>query len=423
MTKSYKIFLILFSLMSILVAGVGWLLNPELKVITQAQLDLDDKLGAKTLPVVLEKVSSMNLNMTFVFQGNSQRQGIYLESLLPKEGSVKVLFPEINVDLHTAMKSIPAVDESGIYIGSDTGWFYKLSKEGKVLWSHFAESSGKGFHGTALLTEDHVFIGSYGGHFYCFEKESGALIWVHRLGMAIGASAVMSDGFLYLSVENKDSGFVVKLNPLDGQSLWRSPLWSAALHASPVISEDGQIVISADLSGEVKAMDVASGEFLWSYGTGAIIRSTPVIFKNQVFVSNFKNTLLSFNVKTGELLWERRIDDLSISSISINVEEELGYVATAKATLAIRLGDGTTVAQVNKPKHKNYITPTLGSMKGHGKVVVASCAEQELCFYSLSLDRTIKKMQIPGVLNSSVSLFQDALYMGTRSAGGLLVYD
>ena len=65
------------------------------------------------------------------------------------KGQIKSLYGKINGSLHGASKATPAVDKTGIYIGSDDGWFYKINHKGKMIWKTFFAKARMGVHGTS----------------------------------------------------------------------------------------------------------------------------------------------------------------------------------------------------------------------------------------------------------------------------------
>ena len=56
------------------------------------------------------------------FRGDDKKTGV-VTGEWELQGKVKPFFDKINGSLHSASKATPAVDESGIYVGSDAGWF------------------------------------------------------------------------------------------------------------------------------------------------------------------------------------------------------------------------------------------------------------------------------------------------------------
>jgi polyvinyl alcohol dehydrogenase (cytochrome) len=163
----------------------------------------------------------------------------------------------------------PAVVDGCAYFGTATeATFYKLSPEGKLLWSYrnpdyqpiVAEetpatgdvtqklkfrSSEQAIMTSALVTDDTVYFGDLGGWIYALDRESGKERWklstraapfpgAHPLNW-IFASPILADGKIILgggALEqliagnafyrgSNGRGFIVALNPADGAVVWK----------------------------------------------------------------------------------------------------------------------------------------------------------------------------------------------------------
>ena len=201
------------------------------------------------------------------FRGDSMKTGVAVGAYSLK-GQIKPLFRKINGSLHTASKATPAVDESGIYIGSDNGWFYKINHQGKLVWKTFFAKAVEGIHGTALLSKKYLWIGAYDGILYCLNKTTGKLIWSIDLGDALGASPSFYKGQIIISVEllyPKMMGFIASVSAKDGSLNWKSPLTSAHPHSSVAVNfKKGYGVVGAN-NGLLFKIDLNTGQYLWTF--------------------------------------------------------------------------------------------------------------------------------------------------------------
>ena len=134
-------------------------------------------------------------------------------------------------------------------------------------------------------------------------------------------------------------GQMVALNPADGTILWQLPLVGDLLWA-PLLA-DGMVFAGTAFVGPgvtpnpdgnawVYAVEIASGELVWSWETAVYTLTTPTSNGNQLFVGgSFLNPasdveeggflrLHAFEQQTGELQWQTERQDGFIKSLAAN---------------------------------------------------------------------------------------------------------
>ena len=87
--------------------------------------------------------------------------------------------------------------------------------DGKRLWSF---QTGGWVYGSAVATENHVFVGSQDKVFYCLDKRTGRKVWSHQTKGRIESGGAVDDKFVYFG---SCDGGVYCLNQSDGQARWR----------------------------------------------------------------------------------------------------------------------------------------------------------------------------------------------------------
>lgn len=84
------------------------------------------------------------------------------------------------------------------------------------------------------------------------------------------------------------------------------------------------VLFSSNLKGEVFAIDVVSGKSLGRFSSpGTASYSTPIIFNNNIIVAytgDNKNSMLSYNISSGEINWKRKLGWIKSSPILIDNE-------------------------------------------------------------------------------------------------------
>ena len=151
---------------------------------------------------------------------------------------------------------------------------------GEPLWSHkyeapYSISYPAGPRATPTVDDDRVYTIGAVGHLFCFEVETGEILWqkdfqkdfgtkLPTWGMA-GAPLVEGDQLICL-VGGANGALVVSFNKHTGEELWRSLDDPGVGYCQPVILEFGgqrQLIIWH--ATHVSGLDPADGKLLWQY--------------------------------------------------------------------------------------------------------------------------------------------------------------
>src|SRR5205814_1802801 len=72
-------------------------------------------------------------------------------------------------------------------------------------------------------------------------------------------------------------GHFVAIDPLSGEKKWDVPLTNMPSSAGTLVT-DGGLVFSGKLTGELIALDEATGKTLWQFKTGSSINATAITY-------------------------------------------------------------------------------------------------------------------------------------------------
>ncbi len=174
----------------------------------------------------------------------------------------------------------PVVAEQRVYIFSrrdDDEVFsaYQLS-DGKLLWQHnypapyevnaVAAAHGKGPKSTPTVAGSRVFTYGISGILTCWHAKTGKLLWQRDFSKQMEQSA---------------------------------PLYGVAM--SPVVDEDKCIVhVGGNDKGALLALDVKSGETLWSCPEDGPAYASPIV----VTIGDVRQVVTQSQISDGELLWK-----------------------------------------------------------------------------------------------------------------------
>jgi outer membrane protein assembly factor BamB len=209
-----------------------------------------------------------------------------------------------------------AVGPNGdLYAGNTGGTAYAIRPDGRLLWTFTAGNSL--WTTPAFETDGSSFWGSLDLHVYRLSP-SGVPQWqTFTPGYVISSPAIGSDRTVY--VGSFDSRMYA-LDPNSGAALWTFKT-SDHIYSSPALGvEDAAPAAAGTAAARTTAIYFASadgsayaltrsGHELWSFDTGAPIRSSPVLGrapggKNEiVYVGSSNGKLYALDARTGRLRW------------------------------------------------------------------------------------------------------------------------
>ncbi len=141
-------------------------------------------------------------------------------------------------------------------------WKFRMSDLITTLRGKPRTWQGTGWSGQTLIYGDYAFVGSTGGHFHCFEKLTGNLVWTHRAERMIKGSPCLYKNRIYFpSVDN----YLRCVDATDGTLIWK---WRSPndIDSSPRVYND--LVYIGGEDGAVKCFDPDTGDLKWKVDFG-----------------------------------------------------------------------------------------------------------------------------------------------------------
>lgn len=209
-------------------------------------------------------------NGEYMFMGNKEHTGKYNSHSIKEE-------PTILWKIKTGGQVIssPVIAGKSVYIGSNDNKLYAIdAASGNIQWEYKTEGAIKS---TPLVAKGKVMFLSYDGFFYALNQSDGKPVWKFKTA--------------------GESTFNVK-DYFNGS--FKPDFWDFYL-SSAVAKEN--LVYFGSSDSNIYALDMQSGEKVWSYKTGGSIHSSPAIFNNSVVVGSWDSNVYCLDAATGTENW------------------------------------------------------------------------------------------------------------------------
>lgn len=359
------------------------------------------------------------------YRYNEKRTGATLtDQPKSKVRIVKQIYP-LNVDIHGASKSSPTIDETGIYIGSDTGWFWKMDHDGNILWSFYVPGSQNGIHGSAAVDDKKVYIGAYNGFLYALDKTDGSVVWANPVANFIGASPLLAGGALYISAETgQPDGLVAKLDCNTGKTQWVSPWLGGHSHSSPTFDESNDIIFAGANSGRFFALSAETGEILWQKQLAGPVKGTAMINGEAVYIGSWDKNYHSYNTKTGENNWTTYMGGRIQTSLSLVPDSNIGVTNTKVGEIVgIDLSNGNIIWRLvhGDSNHQFSILITPDPDRKGEYLAWSRCKTYKLCTLDAKTGKLLNNIDLPGSFTSVPYAWKDKIYISLDKNQGMVI--
>jgi outer membrane protein assembly factor BamB len=187
-----------------------------------------------------------------------------------------------------------AASDQVVALSLDSGaelWRYPVDPDPQVFGP---------FYATPLVTGDLINVGGYeDGEISALAREGGLLDWAVETGDGILGGAASVDGAI---VVGNDSGAVYLI---DQESQEKRLLLQAgdAVWAPPHVDEEKGRVYVSSKDHHLYAVDLASGEQLWSFDAGGALVGTPALADGVLYIGTLTNKIYAVDADSGDELW------------------------------------------------------------------------------------------------------------------------
>jgi outer membrane protein assembly factor BamB len=310
-----------------------------------------------------------------------------------------------------AIFSSPTIANGMIFFGGADRKIYALPaddpnsdgtiSEAEILWDFTVGPSTGGVNdvvpSSPAIKDGKVFIGAIDQYFYCFNANTGKILWKtwtpYRGQHAFSSSPALFKGKVFAATGNQpgmdSSGRLYCFNEATGGILWEFDI-DDITYSSPVIDKDNDRVVIANsgdwianagnrryrlyslaIEGQVEGGDagipdshVGKSDLIWSFDTKRYVYSSPAIHDGKLYFGGSDGNLRCVDARTGKLTW--------VYETPAKASGVMSSPAIADGMVFVGTADGRLVAvPENDPNGDGMISPNeiVWSYEIGGKLV------------------------------------------------------
>jgi orotate phosphoribosyltransferase len=272
----------------------------------------------------------------------------------------KLAFPN---HYHVIPKSTPALDDTNLYIGFDSGKFVSLRQsDGVIQWEfQLSTRNTKGILSSPALGSETAFLAGYDGNFYCLNKDTGATVWQFNEADWIGSSPCLTQDAVIVGLEHAlpgTKGSIVSLHLQTGEKQWqiRVPDY---VHSGPLyVPSEGAVVVGTN-EGSMLCIKALTGETIWCMKPLGPVKARAAFDESTglVVFGSFDKNVYAVDISNGRIAWKApTMGQVYCEPLIFNGEVYVG--STDKSLYVLDLGNGSTRVRIDA-NAKIYSGPSV----------------------------------------------------------------
>jgi outer membrane protein assembly factor BamB len=201
-----------------------------------------------------------------------------------------------------AIDAPPLVVGNRVYIGSADFWFYALdATDGALAWKHETGDKVLGSANRVRTADgvDRILVGSYDYRLYCFAAASGELLWTYATENYVnGAPAILGECAVFGGCD----AVLHVVAVTTGVAIAKVALGDGCHVAGSVALAAGKAYFG-HYGNEFDCVDLATGEFVWTYPGSQPFFAAPAIGAEHVLFGGRDKRLHCVRRADGTPLW------------------------------------------------------------------------------------------------------------------------
>lgn len=248
------------------------------------------------------------------------------------------------------------------YPNTDSKVYCLDKKDGKIVWSYKTANSVKN---NVVLCDDCIVAQDVDGTLYCLDKLKGSLLWQKTiaLGNTIGTSSAIciENGVIYAGT----SRTVTALDIKSGDILWSTNRDKGENSPAQFIVCDDKLIVNSHWDA-LAALSIKDGKELWSNDDGDIRfrSSTPLCIDGKLLVAD-SSAIMIVDLSNGEIKSKKSYEEYNFSSSAQPVYKDgIAYIPTSdKGIVAFDMQKEEIVWNCKTGENILFTAPYVGKGK------------------------------------------------------------
>ena len=332
----------------------------------------------------------------------------------------------------------PVVSGGVIYTVDAYARVSAVSTTGSVLWTRDlaprTDNASSASGGSLAISDGRLFVGTGYGRLTALDAATGSKLWSQDLDAPGTAAPTVAGKLVYIVARDSRAwAFDVETGRIAWTADGTAPTSSFGGGSGPAVGNElavfpfpsGEVVAAFPRGGLTRWSTVITGQRLGHVAASVSdISADPVIDGNRVYVGNISGRTVALDLATGERLWT--LNDGATSPVvpagdSIFLLNDLNQLIRADA------GSGAVIWRVDlprfvsdKPKRQRDIHALYGPILAGGRLIVASSDETLREFDPVS-GALLRTSDLPGGATSNPIVAGGVLYI-VSTKGQLLAF-
>lgn len=193
-----------------------------------------------------------------------------------------------------------------VYAGTLSGIAAFDLETGSPMWTYDEMTDGIG-QPSPIVVDGNVYIGGHDDAVHAIGAESGEQQWIFDpFPSSVETSPTVIDGVVYAGssqpVYEPDGPNFFAIDVATGEEIWSREL--GTVWSSPQVVEGVVYISEVSASERLLALDAESGETLWQVDDERVwTESSPLVVQDRLFIGTANGELLAVRRETGEVLW------------------------------------------------------------------------------------------------------------------------
>jgi eukaryotic-like serine/threonine-protein kinase len=215
--------------------------------------------------------------------------------------------------------SSPVIANGKVYFGSGDGVFYALDcKKGSKDWEF--KTNGV-IHSSPAYADSTIYFGSWDSYLYALNSFQGTLKWKFRTGIdtvyynqvGFQSSPVVYKNVVYSGCRD---AHIWAIEAKTGELRWKYYNNGSWVIVTPAIHNDTLYFSTSD-THKMIALNAANGKELYTTSCKTFGFSSPALTEGKVYLGNFGGSMIAYDNRNGNILWEFKTTDAMADKDSI----------------------------------------------------------------------------------------------------------